>query len=484
MSSCTLPPLPPQEEGIRVMVRRIPHQTVYALTSGGGTVSLPPRLSPPLPLDLETRQTNHAKQRTPSAGMGRAAGRTKQSNIRINQVAPEPTTLSPQISATAENSPEIRPDTLSFVRVGDGGESTASAAESIVETATRLPPESASLPTIQRGLRASRIVPTEILSARERLLDADEIQKTSTRDTPAVSAAKTLIVTGDQRRIHPEEGLLREAFDPLRGGDSINRAFKNHLIPRPAPPAINVDLTPSACLSESSSLPKLELDVARPIPVRSLHDVSCQPSSDGGSPLGRHGEVKRDGDAEGARGGAYDFVEGSGVAEEAMSHNVDGTIGCVEGGERSAIVGGDITLDNATPRTTSEAEAAEALVATDLEGRIMLGRQQSERMRDRVNRTLSPQGVEVTSIMVCSVELPQDIAEQMSGRTLNISVAEQQRAVKKAQSQQVRHGEEVEGLRQKHVIERALAVREGDEEVEKVCVVVEDGETSVWWWSM
>lgn len=100
--------------------------------------------------------------------------------------------------------------------------------------------------------------------------------------------------------------------------------------------------------------------------------------------------------------------------------------------------------------------------------KISLGRRRAEELRDRLNRMLSPQGVEVISVMIGSVELPPDIAAKMSEKTLNVSLAEEQRAAKVAESQKVRHEGEVQDLHQRHRIEKSLAVRKGDEEVEKV----------------
>ncbi|CAN0373011.1 unnamed protein product, partial [Scytosiphon promiscuus] len=60
-------------------------------------------------------------------------------------------------------------------------------------------------------------------------------------------------------------------------------------------------------------------------------------------------------------------------------------------------------------------------------------------VRDRLNHTFRPQGVEISAVMIRSAKLPSHVATQMSAKTLNISLAEQQRAVKRSESQKVRH---------------------------------------------
>ena len=74
--------------------------------------------------------------------------------------------------------------------------------------------------------------------------------------------------------------------------------------------------------------------------------------------------------------------------------------------------------------------------------------------------------------MIRSTKLPPHITEQMSRRTMNTSLAEEQRAVKKSESQKVRHDGEIMELRQRWGIERSLVLREGARDVAKVGTVV------------
>ncbi|CAN0493380.1 unnamed protein product, partial [Ectocarpus sp. 12 AP-2014] len=68
-----------------------------------------------------------------------------------------------------------------------------------------------------------------------------------------------------------------------------------------------------------------------------------------------------------------------------------------------------------------------------------------DEVRHSLNRTFAPQGVEITTVMIRSVELPSHIATQMSQRTMNASIAEEQRAVKRSESQKVLQEGEVLG---------------------------------------
>lgn len=97
-----------------------------------------------------------------------------------------------------------------------------------------------------------------------------------------------------------------------------------------------------------------------------------------------------------------------------------------------------------------------------------LGRQHEEALRERLNRTLSPQGVEVVTVIIRATELPPAIAEQMAGRTLHVSLAAEQRALKRLETQRVRQEHEAQGLRQRCEIERALEVKEAERKAQQV----------------
>lgn len=397
-----------------------------------------------------------------------------------------------------------------------------------------LPPQ---LPAIHRGLRASRIVPSEFASAREastatpptRITTAERRpvaaggveSRTRTRGSQAPapstgreSSRSSVDLIGDRRRVHPTElfsnnsrstGENNSSSDSNRNRDRDRSRDRNSDSNRTSndnnngddgatpksshrsswPPIVtNLDLSPSPSLSEKD-LPTLDIGITTPSsPVPSLGSRLASPSSRmSTSEEGRAGEDRLDGgvgdrnrrcsgrhghDGGGDKGVDRDVHGGdtNGVSEcpaaelaAAAAAVATGTAGEV----LSAATEGKYSTRKNSSRDDSDHSTEDIAVSN-----VPVGRRSAEQLRDRLNRTLMPQGIEVTTVLIRSTELPPDIAAQMSGVTLNVSLGEQQRAVKSSEEQKVRHEDEALALRQQCQLERALAMREGDEEVEKV----------------
>lgn len=112
-----------------------------------------------------------------------------------------------------------------------------------------------------------------------------------------------------------------------------------------------------------------------------------------------------------------------------------------------------------------ELEPAEA---TARKHQVTLGSRCADKLRGRLNDTLRPQGVEVTAVMIRSVELPTEIAAQMSRRNVLMSAAAEQRALRLIDMQTARHEGEINALRQRNEIDRALESDETARLVEQV----------------
>lgn len=451
-----------QEEGVRVMARDTLHKAVYALASGGGiTHSRRPRPPPASVSQHQGEPTKPASDKQQTVGAAKKL--ENRSTRKPSQVAPdshfspvwtnETETVTRKSTSPREQPPEGGPCASTTATATD---STHFSEPTIVNSTTP------SLPAIQRGLRASRILPTEVAAARGGgLLPSRNDQRSG-----ALSASAPAICTGiDRVRVHPE-GELSHGFkgptnstSDLVGGDGGDGGGGGVLSPplhsRSPPVVTNLDFSPSAYLSDSSTLPKLELDLPRHAPpmsilskTSSVHTGSVSASSD-----------------DGRNGNGTDSHVGK---ETIMSESEEMGVG----DDDAIFEGGDARMPEtvAAPATALGNAAADTGAVSDADGpeNAALGRRQAERLRDRLNKTLSPQGVEVSCVMVRSVELPSDIAEQMAGATLNVSLAAEQRKKKQSEAQRVRCEEEVLGLGQSHKIERELASREGDEEVEKV----------------
>lgn len=480
-----------QEEGIRVLARATLHQDVYALTSGGGVTRRRPRPPPPLPPPLE---------RAPTEPMGEsaAADPLNCSTVKRNQVAP-----SPKVSATdamgALSSPsqsQAAPFVAGTVEATAGGDRAAAAAATAgtvvahpssamtVDGAARTQP--AALPTIQRGLRASRIVPAEVADALTHALKSSTPTGEGSSERSVVSSTIAAVLN-NPARVHPAQDDLQGAGKHRSreglggGGGRVGGVLETPVRSRPPPAVTNLDLSPSPSLSDSSSLPKLGLEIAQSFPVPSVPSKPASPAGDSVSlsttEASSGGEQEgvtmgcREGDNAAARHGWGD--DSDNVLGKAGAGVTPGDPG--RGGEPALANGGESRTSGSETTTGEETVAAAAAAATEaaaaatrLEKNIALGRRHAGQLRDRLNRTLSPQGVEITTVMIRSLELPPDIADQMSGTTLYASLNDEQRAVKKSEAQRVKHEEEVLSLRQEYEIERALTSREGDEEVLKV----------------
>lgn len=446
------------------MTRATPHKAVYALTSGRGAVGGRPRSSstPPPPYTVNTLTPTTEGKEAEKRATGEETERVRRGSMKRVKVAPDP-----------DGS-----DSESIAEPATATATTTTAVDSISKATDRAeqPPaspvsSSPSLPAIQRGLRASRIVPVTDAES------AAEVQSTQSpeerRDAPPSAP-----FINDRRRVYPSEGASNHEIQGTGrgglGGGGIGDGLRTRIPSRPPPPVTNLDFTSSApAVSSTSTLPPLELEVA-PLP-------SLPPSPS--SPTNGRATVAPDGcSGEKADKADDDDIEGNlptdGASEDILNNqpkaNREGDGGRIP----------PAAADAAAPAVAAAMAAAAAVVGTkkeaaDLERKVSLGRRHAEELRDRLNHTFTPQGIEITAVMICSTELPCRIAEQMSSRTLNASLAEEQRAVKRSESQKVRHEGDVLELRQRWGIDRSLILREGDREVAKVGG--NDDETCVCW---
>ena len=480
------------------MARATLHQAAYALTSGGGVSHRRPRRTSPLPPSLENTSTETTRNEVEATA---TTDRLEPRKIKRNQVAPSP---SPSAANTTEsNISSSQVATLVAGTVGAvGGENVEAAtigaeakppASAIVNSAAHTQPSP--LPTIQRGLRASRIVPAEIADTLKKSVSTAEDVVSSKRSAASSAIAAIL---NNPARVHPEQeddlqgetenrdNLEQGATENwscegrVSGGVGVGGVLETPVRSRPAPAATNLDWSPSSSLSGSSSLPKLGLEVAQSLPVPSLPAVAASPDSgliglpgtEGGrlaglgeGVLGCHGGTAAEGHGRG--GGDTEGRSGEGRARDRPDYSPGNQKPTSTNGSE----GGTSVSATETEESGAAAAAAAAAAATRLEQNVSLGRQNAAQLRDRLNRTFSPQGVEITTVMIRSVELPPHIVDQMSGATLYASLNKEQRAVKKSEVQSVKHEEEVLGLLQQYEIDKALTSREGEEEVVKVRTV-------------
>ncbi len=391
-----------------MMARDTPHEAVYALTSGGGTTrrrGRPPSspTPPPTVYTVAPAVDGHSSERK-TTGEGREWPR--RGSLKRIKVSPDPDFSGSETSVAVA----VERDHTSTARHAQDEQPASSAPSS--------PP---SLPVIQRGLRASRIVPVT------------DIEYASAESQPSRPPEKDPNSAYSQRNIHGEEldtgGGAVESQGPGRGfageGGGVDlgegkRGTKVRVPSRPPPAVTNLDLSSSPnSVSSTSPLPPLELEVAPPL---SLPPTPSSPAS-GGKAM-----VARD-DESGRAGAPDDDIESNVPVVGGGGNMVDGRLEDEDGAAAE---------ERASPAATVEAtEAAEAAEAENLERNKFLGRRTAEKLRERLNRTFTPQGVEITAAMICSTELPVHIANQMLGRTLNASLAKEQRAVKRTETQQV-----------------------------------------------
>ncbi|CAM9399882.1 unnamed protein product, partial [Pylaiella littoralis] len=437
-------------EAIRVMARATLHKAVYALPSGAGAVGSgrPRRPSTPhLPLTVWSTPTPvivEKKRESGTAAVPAAERVRRVSSMKRVKVVPDQDFSDPKLSAEPLVAGADPVDTAAAVN--NAASSSSTAVESMHEQPASPASSSSPLPVIQRGLRASRIFP---------VTDADNSSEGSPRRLPEGESAASPLerTTSDRRRVHPSGSLLIEGGQEIQGlgeelggdggsdGGSERRAATPKRRISELPALINLDLSSSLiATSSTSTLPPLELEV---VTLPSLPPTPSSPTN-GRAKMAPGGEIKRAEEPENEQGGK---VEGNEFSAE----------------EAAAAAAAAAAAPGAEARAGAEAGTEPA----ELKINISLGRQRAEEIRDRLSRTFSPQGVEVTTVMLRSAELPSHIADQMSGRTLNASLAKEHRAVKESESQRVRHEGEVLGLRQRWEIEKALVLREGGLEILK-----------------
>lgn len=422
------------------MVRGMQHEAVYALTSGAGAVGgrSPPPPTPPSPPTVTVQTPDFETEVAEKRAAGAHAERVRRGSMKRAKVVPDP--RYPKSESLAEPS-------ITTATTAAADDASTVVAQHTQQQPAPPAPSSPALPVIQRGLRASRIVPVS---------DAETAAGVRSNQPPKEGhgVSPSALFVDDHRRVYPSEehsdsesqgtgGGLDGGGDSAKGGPSQTR------IPPRRPPALtNLDLSSSpTAVSSSSTLPPLELEVA---PLPSLPPTPSSPAS-GRTAMARGRNDQKSGKPE------DDIESNLGVARASG----DEVASALKTNGSNAEEG----------RIYSAAEAAAAAgekEAADLKGKISLGRRHAEELRHRLNHTFFPQGIEITAVMICSTELPAHIAEQMSGRTLNASLAKEQRAVKRSESQKVRHEGEVLELRQRWEIERSLVVREGAREAGQV----------------
>lgn len=472
------------------MARATLHKAVYALPSGAGAVGsgrprrpstphLPPTVwSTPTPVIVE-------KKRESGTAAVPAAERVRRvSSMKRVKVVPDQDFSDPKLAAEPLVAGADPVDTAAAVN--NAASSSSTAVESMHEQPASPASSSSPLPVIQRGLRASRIFP---------VTDADNSSEGSPRRLPEGESAASPLerTTSDRRRVHPSGSLLIEGGQEIQGlgeelggdggsdGGSERRAATPKRRISELPALINLDLSSSLiATSSTSTLPPLELEV---VTLPSLPPTPSSPTN-GRAKMAPGGEIKRveepvsggnNPPGEKAAAVINDDIESNLAALEGWS--IDVVVGSEENEQGGKVEGNEFSAEEAAAAAAAAAAApgAEARAGAEagtepaeLKRNISLGRQRAEEIRDRLSRTFSPQGVEVTTVMLRSAELPSHIADQMSGRTLNASLAKEHRAVKESESQRVRHEGEVLGLRQRWDIEKALVLREGGLEILKV----------------
>ncbi|CAM9937642.1 unnamed protein product [Ascophyllum nodosum] len=85
---------------------------------------------------------------------------------------------------------------------------------------------------------------------------------------------------------------------------------------------------------------------------------------------------------------------------------------------------------------------------------IAKGVSHCEKMKSSLNKQFQPQGVMITAVIIKNVELPTNITEQMSGKTLVISSVAEQKMNQQSDMQQIVFNQEVDTLNQAHAEQR------------------------------
>lgn len=456
-----------QEEGIRVMTRSIPHEIVYSLASGGREddnddhhPSSSSEAAGSLPGDKRTDGIIGMRiGENIASGQQREIRRT----VKRSRVAPETehqqrgsnrsdaVDMSYPVPRAEPNGDSLAQATLSGhemkIEVNTSEEIVhhVTAGESglgIVPTTTNTVTPSPRLRTIHRGLRASRIFPHSGDAA-----SCPELPSRSTQGIPDQMDITNKAHEGE--RLGTETASLplrpRKRIIPLEGGGDEQRELhgcRSRGVARGPPPVSNLDLSPRASLSMSLGLPKLELDPRINTPLANL-SRNCSPAQGPGNPKKANSGVPEE-----------PRIDGPGLdaAEKTVSHatRVSNRREC------SAPAGGEV---NDSDKGTQDQSAGEA---------ISIGRRLSGALQQRLNRTLNPQGIQVTAVMIRSTELPQAITQQMSNRTDSVSQNLEQRAVQRFQMQMVNEDNEVQEFLQRHEIERALEADEAERRLQRV----------------
>eukprot|EP00904_Undaria_pinnatifida_P005278 jgi/Undpi1/1880/HiC_scaffold_12.g05267.m1 len=96
------------------------------------------------------------------------------------------------------------------------------------------------------------------------------------------------------------------------------------------------------------------------------------------------------------------------------------------------------------------------------------GSSHCEKMRISLNRQFQPQGVEITSVVIKNVQLPANISEQMTGKTMVISSVAEQKMNQQSDMQQIVYDQEVDTLNQAHAEQREEEKQSAEQKINEV----------------
>jgi len=103
-----------------------------------------------------------------------------------------------------------------------------------------------------------------------------------------------------------------------------------------------------------------------------------------------------------------------------------------------------------------------------------MGKDVTEKMKKELNNQFVPQGVQITSVMIMTVTLPDDICEQMSDKTMIISANAQQRMEHQNSMQNTRMNEQIQTMLQSFAEQREQMVTSGNEKENSEQVLLND----------
>merc|ERR1712151_355535 len=98
----------------------------------------------------------------------------------------------------------------------------------------------------------------------------------------------------------------------------------------------------------------------------------------------------------------------------------------------------------------------------------------TEKMKSHLDRQFAPQGVAIEDVVIKSVTLPEDIAEQMQQKTMIISANAQQRMHHENEMQMTRMNEQIETLFQTFHETRQAEVTSGEQRVSREQILLND----------